>query len=412
MMEQSEPKRPISGMSPKMLTDYLQPVGDDISPIVDTFSLETTLTPRLVETVDWFYERNGIRDPEETIANQVRNRDDVGYKGFMADLLAYASTWAYADPATFAFMMSHRGLKRWRYFYMRLGNDPLFVVSSAYLMQSYTGDVCILVFRGTDPTNVPNWLTDLTISPERFLEGEVHGGILRNLMAIWPMVSMGLFTVEKQRNLFLLPMRKLSDDEDTVDHHAAAAEDLSEKFYANSYEERCFDDPRKKVRPLKALYITGHSLGGGMAALATAQIDKTPSWREVRDNLFGCYTYGAPMVASPVLAKQLDKDIGDLSYRHVYANDVVPQLPPASTGKFQHFGHEYRCLSNGRGWLNTDHPVLQTPYVSLLPLAGLGIVFEQFPALRRLANVLPISLDHHSPRHYMRVSEQSRTAMF
>lgn len=309
-------------------------------------------------------------------------------------------------------MMAHRGLKNWRYYYMRLGNDPLFVVSSAYLMQSYTGDVAILVFRGTEPTNIVNWLTDLTVCPDRFLEGEVHGGILRNLKAIWPLVSMGLHTVDSRKSLMLLPLKRRADVADTEDSAGSTSPDPSDKFYEYAYANRLFDDPRKNVRPLKSLYITGHSLGGAMAALAAAHIWKNPLWREVRENLYGCYTYGAPMVASPLLADLLHKEVGDLVFRHVYAYDVVPQLPPLTTGRFKHFGHEYRCENRGEGWMLCAKPVLQTRFATWLPLAGLSLVAEQFPMLREWLKDLPISVDHHSPRYYMCVSELSRTATF
>lgn len=71
--------------------------SNNLTPIVETFTLESTLPPRLMETVDWYYQRQGIRDPEEAIARLYSRPEDVGYNGFLADFLAYASTWAYAD---------------------------------------------------------------------------------------------------------------------------------------------------------------------------------------------------------------------------------------------------------------------------------------------------------------------------
>jgi hypothetical protein len=391
---------------------------------METFSLQTTLPGRLMDQVDWYYKENGIRDPEEAIA-RLHNDDckgDLGYDGFLADFFAYASTWAYADPATFALMMAHRGTRRWRYYYMRLGNDPLFVVSSAYLMQSYTGDVGVLVFRGTMPTNVINWLTDLTVKPERFLEGHVHGGILRNLKAIWPLVSMGLYLMDERRSLMVMPTPKLAE-RDMLPLAKEIEEDNSNGFHDRACGVKTpdgkdwkikpmFEEPRQQLRPLKALYITGHSLGGAMAALAMAKITKSPKWRDVRCKLRGCYTYGAPMVASPILARVLEESIGKNVYRHVYAKDVVPQLPPHSTGEFTHFGQEYRCPIDGKGWSLATPATLQTGYALGLPIAALGIVLDQFPRLRRYVRMLPRSIDDHSPRYYMQVSSESLTAMF
>lgn len=385
----------------------------NLTPIVESFDLATTQpSRRLIENFAWINEHKGIRDPEARISRlciDVKTKD-IDYSGEMADLLAYASTWAYADPATFAFMMAHRGLVNWRYYYMRLGNDPLFVVASAYLMQSYTGDVSILVFRGTEPTNMLNWLTDLTINPARFLEGEVHGGILRNFEAIWPLINLGLYTVDNQRSLLLLREEKRGTD-DTIASGVDPNDD-TEEFYQRVYRERPFDDPHVNVRKLRGLFITGHSLGGAMAALAAAKIWKDPSWRDVRASLAGCYTYGAPMVATPPLAKVLEEALGDIVFRHVYNYDVVPQLPPLTTGLFGHFGREYRPDKGSSGWMRTPKDTRQTGSVLLLPLAGLTMITDQFPWLRDLASRLPISIDHHSPRHYMRVSELSRVTTF
>jgi hypothetical protein len=221
-----------------------------------------------------------------------------------------------------------------------------------------------------------------------------------------------------------LPKKGPSDSEpERVALDKQDAEDQRNGFYECAYglkpregekepREPMFEDPRKEVRPLKALYITGHSLGGAMAALAMAKIMKTPKWRDVRCKLRGCYTYGAPMVASPILARVLDETIGKNVYRHVYSKDVVPQLPPHSTGDFTHFGQEYRCPSDGRGWSLASPATLQTGYALGLPLAALGIVLDQFPRLRHLTRKLPRSIDDHSPRYYMQISSESLEAMF
>lgn len=360
---------------------------DSIKPIVEGFNLASTLPQGLMPQIDWWYKYNGIQDPESVLANIRPPRPgESNYSNILADLLAFASTWAYTDPATFAFMMAHQGMKDWQFYSMRLVNDPLFVVTTAYLMQSPKKKVSILCFRGTEPTNAINWLTDLSISTDRFLEGPVHGGILRNMMGIWPLVSMGLWKIDA------------GDDIGKISEPPTNMAPIDES------------DENRPPSPLKALYITGHSLGGAMAALATAHIWTNPLFNRLCQHLIGCYTYGAPMVAAPQLADVLEKKIGHLVFRHVYAMDVVPQLPPATTGLFQHFGQEYRSSGLGEGWMLSTRPVMQTPVAALLPVAGFAYVIEQFPALRQLTRYLPLSLDHHSPRYYLRTSQLSRGA--
>lgn len=357
---------------------------DGIAPIVQGFSLKTTFPAGLWGQIEWWYCYKGIRDPQETIARmRVPASGAVDYSDYLASLFAFASTWAYADPATFAFMMADYGMKDWDFYYARLSNDPLFVVNTVYLMQSPNKEVAILCFRGTEPRNALNWLTDLSVSPERFLEGRVHGGILRNMMAVWPLVLMGL-------------------------RRAQLGESVSAMSTLPAEELAGCDVPSERESKLKALYITGHSLGGAMAGLTAAYLWKNPLYSEFRDRLRGCYTYGAPMIAAPDLAAVLDKEMGNLVFRHVYGSDVVPQLPPLTTGEFRHFGRTYISRHLSEGWTYTPQAIAQLRLVSLLPLAAVAMVAEQFPAARPWLKFLPLSIDHHSPRYYMRISELSR----
>ena len=66
-----------------------------------------------------------------------------------------------------------------------------------------------------------------------------------------------------------------------------------------------------------ALYITGHSLGGALALLATKYL--------VSDSIGACYTFGGPRVASSNFGDSIKTPI----YRVVNAADIVPRVPPA-----------------------------------------------------------------------------------
>jgi len=65
------------------------------------------------------------------------------------------------------------------------------------------------------------------------------------------------------------------------------------------------------------LYITGHSLGGALAAIASTRI--RPS-----DRIAACYTYGCPRVGNGEFANQLWKVP---VYRQVHSTDIVPRVP-------------------------------------------------------------------------------------
>lgn len=78
---------------------------------------------------------------------------------------------------------------------------------------------------------------------------------------------------------------------------------------------------RKKLGPLLekrlTLYLTGHSLGGALALIAT---------RDIAPGSHGaCYTFGSPRVGRFGFARHIKTPI----YRVVNANDLVPRVPPA-----------------------------------------------------------------------------------
>jgi len=56
-------------------------------------------------------------------------------------------------------------------------------------------------------------------------------------------------------------------------------------------------------KPMTTLYLTGHSLGGAMAALMAVMLSVEEEYVELFAPVFkGAYTFGAPMVGSPKFA--------------------------------------------------------------------------------------------------------------
>mmetsp|Transcript_4431 Transcript_4431/g.6796 ORF Transcript_4431/g.6796 Transcript_4431/m.6796 type:complete len:206 (+) Transcript_4431:164-781(+) len=105
---------------------------------------------------------------------------------------------------------------------------------------------------------------------------------------------------------------------------------------------------------LEAIYFCGHSLGGAMAFLAGLYLGTFAEQDEgaikiLFDKLRGVYTYGAPMAVDDHDRSRCQKLCGDVTFRHVYYNDVVPHVPPLSFGGFDHVGAEYRYHPQ-HGW--------------------------------------------------------------
>lgn len=146
----------------------------------------------------------------------------------------------------------------------------------------------VLVFRGT--SNVQDWLTNLdawTVKRPEFT-GEVHQGFYDALMVVL----------------------------DDIVHH---------------------------LQSHKILWITGHSLGGALATLASGLFRGT------------LYTFGSPRVGN--------KEFSEVVFgnRFTNNNDIVPRVP---IGDYKHVGTNYHFTHNGKlwkdpswGWLEWDRIV-------------------------------------------------------
>lgn len=141
------------------------------------------------------------------------------------------------------------------------------------------GRCALLVFRGTEPSKVHDWFTDLKIRQVKGPRGEVHRGFRDALDPAW------------------------SEIEAWLAKHAAKL----------------------------PLFITGHSLGGALAVLATAK-------RRLRAGggtplpVQALYTFGQPRVGDGEFVGALESDFKPRWFRYVNHNDVVPRVPLRTMG--------------------------------------------------------------------------------
>ena len=137
----------------------------------------------------------------------------------------------------------------------------------------------VVAFRGTEK-KVSDWLTDARAVPTVVGDKKVHTGFLE------------AFTVK-------------------TDSEGKTAMDRMQAFL----ELPEVQDENGKRLPL---FITGHSLGGALALLAT---------RLVAPNVNGaCYTFGGPRIANYTYFERVKTPV----YRIVNSSDVVPTVPPGA----------------------------------------------------------------------------------
>ena len=113
-----------------------------------------------------------------------------------------------------------------------------------------------------------------------------------------------------------------------------------------------FNDLRQRIeiifasRPGRNVILSGHSLGGALAALGAA------TWTDVQP-LLGLYTYGQPLTGQDDFAAIMEVRLGDRYLRFVNDTDVVPRVPPG----YRHAGRLVQFDATGRlkvkPWLST-----------------------------------------------------------
>jgi hypothetical protein len=251
--------------------------------------------------------------------------------------------------------------------------DAMFIDATAFLVQSEDGRVVVLSFRGTQPANFINWLTDMDVDPAAVLlplpSGPgpygVHAGFYRNTRAV--------------RFEILAALKR-----------ALAGRSVSVKGRTAEGE----------AGRMEALYITGHSLGAAMASLMAIMLMTDSRFKEIAARLKAVYTFGQPMLGDERLASACDDDpfLRDNVIRYVYRNDVVPHLPPRASGHFAHFGKEYR-YSLGFGWSDSGPRVKQMGSALGIVEAPLAFFTRQVRLFRQIP--FAYSLDAHGPQHYV-----------
>lgn len=121
--------------------------------------------------------------------------------------------------------------------------------------------------------------------------------------------------------------------------------------------------------PGKSVYLTGHSLGGAVALVASAAFGGRD---DVGSRIAAVYTFGSPRVGGrdfPAIVKAPH-------YRVVNSGDVVPLVPPSWMNGYVHTGEPYLLKNKNR------KPIRRRPTGSIIVLSIRSLFL--WPFARRL----------------------------
>jgi triacylglycerol lipase len=231
------------------------------------------------------------------------NPNTALWNPYNARALAYTSALAYEQPAAIPAVAATWGFQPDRVTVI----DPTTSVLQAIVLGR--DDLVVLAFRGTRSTQMADWMADFEIFQSPFTKyftapnvGGVHDGFAQLLAKSWKVIEGEVL--------------------------------------------RCQDDTQ-------TLWITGHSLGGALAAMATAAVTFA-----ARQPVNGLYTFGQPRIGDLGFCTQCDSQFGDAMFRFVNNEDIVTRVPPRIVPRvplpdfYGHFG--LLRFFDGDGALHSD----------------------------------------------------------
>ncbi|TQN33560.1 triacylglycerol lipase [Haloactinospora alba] len=213
------------------------------------------------------------------------------HTGKHAHCMALAAQLAYKDEDEVHRQTGEWGFDEARFF--RVEHEQQLPLDDTQAYVAASEDMVVLAFRGTEPAEIRDWLSDANapMVPDESGTGNVHMGFHQALDAVFPRV--------------LDALAELHTDE-------------------------------------KSLWVTGHSLGGALAMLAAARL----CFDEPGILADGLYTFGQPRTCDAALADAFDEEFQGRSFRFVNNNDIVPQVPPDPP--YRHVAEQRYIDSRGR----------------------------------------------------------------
>ncbi|MBL8868679.1 MAG: lipase family protein [Planctomycetaceae bacterium] len=201
-----------------------------------------------------------LTDPKLPISKLSQNwNTDKEIRWDLAAIFALLSEQAYNDDdEAMDFLLRGMGFTRW----IAIRNQSM----AAHVVSGK--GIAVVVFRGTNPTELPDWYKNLSVAFIKTDHGRFHSGF-------------------------------------TDAYHMVQAQ---VRRYVN------------EVKPQK-LWITGHSLGGAMGVACGIDYTLTSKYQPT------LITFGQPRYADSAGARWIDEQFQGRYARFVHGDDIVPSVP-------------------------------------------------------------------------------------
>jgi triacylglycerol lipase len=200
--------------------------------------------------------------------------------------------------------------------------------------------MCQLAYETDEPNKIAKILTDRGFTL-------VDGGVLiREAKTVLPMADTHCFLARHNQTGTTIVAFAGTDPLSLANWVSDFNARLDRKTGAAEGYQGAADAVTNDLRQLLArsvpqggkVIVTGHSLGGAIAALIAARIDA-----EHPGSVDAVYTYGMPRPGGQGLVDSYNAaGLGKRTYRMVHGDDIVPTVAPSSFG-FLHLGRALTC---------------------------------------------------------------------
>lgn len=180
-----------------------------------------------------------------------------------------------------------------------------------------------IVFRGT--REGAEWFNNFRPKPTTFLLNEFSDletessdlGEVRNGFNL-------IYTIERPQNSLQMALRSLP----SFSQFFADQNTISSKEVVSGFFNKYFLDKEKSSET--EIFITGHSLGAGLATLAALHIAKLAERHKVNPSI-QLYTFASPRVGDEIFARHFDDFEKISSYRIINSEDLIQAVPFPTT---------------------------------------------------------------------------------